>query len=281
MTATLPADRYALDRTLEEERLQLQARGWLDRMSERFLREAGLGPGMRVLDLGSGMADHALVAARIVGPSGQVVGVERDPGTLAAARRRLEAAGAFNVELVEGDVTALEEVSGGAFDAAVGRLVLHYVDDPAAALRSAAAVVRPGGLVMASEFDFAAMTSHPHVPAWDHVAVLMFELFVRLGSHPRLGLELRRIFGEAWLPEPVRRAETEIGGAPDAVAFPIAAATLRSMAPAMEATGTATVEELGLDDLEDRLREDVLAAGAEVTTPMLCAAWARTPTRTG
>lgn len=277
MTATLPTDGYLLDREQELERLQRQARGWLDRMSERFLREAGLGPGMRVLDLGSGMGDHALVAARIVGPSGQVVGVERDPGTLAAAQRRLEAAGAFNVELVEGDVCALEEVSGGLFDAAVGRLVLHYVPDLTQALRSAAARVRPGGLVLATEYDFGAMTSHPHVPAWDHVAVLMFELFVRLGARPRLGLQLRRPFLDAGLPEPVLRGEIEVGGAPDAQAFPIAAATLRSMLPQLEATGTATAAELDLDTLEDRLREDVLAAGAEVTSPMLGAAWARVP----
>ena len=67
---------------------------------------------MRVLDLGTGMGDVALIAASIVGPEGRVVGVERDADTVAAARARIDGLGIANVEIVEGDVTALDEVGG-------------------------------------------------------------------------------------------------------------------------------------------------------------------------
>ena len=275
MTATVQTDDYPLERSLEEYRLQLQARHHLDRIAERMLREARLGPGMRVLDMGSGMGDLALVAANMVGPSGHVTGVERDGGTLAAARRRIGELGVANVDLVEGVVTALEEVPGGPFDAAIGRLVLHYVPEPAEALRSAAAAVRPGGLVVAMEYDIVAMTSHPHVASWDRVPVLAVELFTRAGTHPRLGLELRHEFLRAGLPDPVLRGEVHVGGAPHDLAYAVAAETMRSMAPAMEAAGIATIAELELDNLEQRLRADVLAAGATVTSPLVGAAWAR------
>ena len=276
MTQTLPPDRYALDRELEEERLTLQAQGFLDRLSERVLREAGLEPGMRVLDLGSGMADHALLAARIVGPGGYVVGVERDPGTLAAARGRLDRLGATNVEVVQGDVTALDAVPGAPWDAVIGRLVLHYVPEPAAALRSAAAVVRPGGLLVGLEFDFLGMVSHPPVPLYDWIAVLMFELFLRLEAHPRMGLELRPAFLAAGLAEPTVRAESALGGASDDSILTVVAQTLRSMAPAMEATGVATAAELDLDTVEARLRAEVAETGGVVCSPTLVGAWART-----
>ena len=61
--------------------------------TERLFREAGVDTGQRVLDVGSGVGDVALLAARLVGPSGTVIGVERDPNTVATASSRASAAG--------------------------------------------------------------------------------------------------------------------------------------------------------------------------------------------
>ena len=51
---------------------------------------------MRVLDLGSGAGDVAMLAARLVGSDGEVVGVERDAGAVASATARIESASAVN-----------------------------------------------------------------------------------------------------------------------------------------------------------------------------------------
>jgi SAM-dependent methyltransferase len=65
MAAKLPISRYALGATdAEHERLIRQAI-WLAAHTERLFREAGIGPGQRVLDLGSGVGDVALIAARL------------------------------------------------------------------------------------------------------------------------------------------------------------------------------------------------------------------------
>src|SRR5262245_49384078 len=63
----------------------------------RAFREAGLGPGMRVLDVGCGTGDSTRLAASLAGPTGAVVGVDRDPDVLAVARARAPG------EFVEGD----------------------------------------------------------------------------------------------------------------------------------------------------------------------------------
>src|SRR4030095_15790859 len=76
----------------EHARLALQAR-ILRPYTERFFRAAGLAPGMRVLDIGSGIGDVAMLAAEIVGPNGRVVGIDRDPSFLETARRRAEGNG--------------------------------------------------------------------------------------------------------------------------------------------------------------------------------------------
>jgi hypothetical protein len=69
---------YALDADVDRTRLVDQAKV-IDRISERYMLEGGIAPGMRVLDLGSGMGDVALLAGRLVGPEGHVLGVERSP----------------------------------------------------------------------------------------------------------------------------------------------------------------------------------------------------------
>ena len=118
------------DRVAEDERLVAQAR-LLDPLTLRLLRQAGLAPGMRVLDLGSGAGNVARIAAELVGPDGAVVGVERDPAAVELARRRTDAA---NVEYRVADAQTLDGIGAG-FDAVTGRLILMYLADPVAALR--------------------------------------------------------------------------------------------------------------------------------------------------
>src|SRR6266576_2860304 len=80
----------------EHERLIRQA-ARIAPITERLFRSAGIGPGQRVLDIGSGVGDVAMLAARLVGPSGEVVGVERDTRSIARARARVDEAGLRNV----------------------------------------------------------------------------------------------------------------------------------------------------------------------------------------
>jgi ubiquinone/menaquinone biosynthesis C-methylase UbiE len=79
-----------------------------------------------------------MLVAKHVGPTGEVVGVERDANTLTKARSRVAEAQLRNVSFVEADVgqVASSKQRSKPFDAVVGRLILEYVSDPAAVLRS-------------------------------------------------------------------------------------------------------------------------------------------------
>jgi ubiquinone/menaquinone biosynthesis C-methylase UbiE len=125
---------YALGYTdSEHERLIRQAVR-IAPITERLFREAGIGPGQRVLDLGSGMGDVAMLAARLVGPSGEVIGIERDSHSIARAKARVAAAGLNNISFWQTDVNQV--VSNEVFDAAVGRFILMFLPDPVSVLRS-------------------------------------------------------------------------------------------------------------------------------------------------
>jgi ubiquinone/menaquinone biosynthesis C-methylase UbiE len=100
-----PASPYALGSTdAEHERLIRQA-ARIAPLTERFFREAGIGSGQRILDIGSGVGDVAMLAARLVGPSGEVVGVERDMRAISLARARVAEAGLHHVSFAQSDVS--------------------------------------------------------------------------------------------------------------------------------------------------------------------------------
>jgi ubiquinone/menaquinone biosynthesis C-methylase UbiE len=92
-----PGSNYALGSTdAEHERLIRQA-ALLASCTERFFREAGIASGQRVLDIGSGVGDVAMLVGQLVGPSGEVVGIEQDARSLARARARAADAGLSQV----------------------------------------------------------------------------------------------------------------------------------------------------------------------------------------
>src|SRR4051794_21860757 len=84
----------------ERRRLALQA-SILNPLTNSFLRQAGLSEGMRVLDLGCGIGDVSLIAARIVGPRGSVTGLDPDSAALDIAQARASEEGLSQVNFAQ------------------------------------------------------------------------------------------------------------------------------------------------------------------------------------
>jgi SAM-dependent methyltransferase len=185
MTMNNPPRNYALGSTdAEHERLIRQA-ARLAPLTEKFFRDAGIGPGQRVLDLGSGVGDVAMLLARLVGSSGEVVGIERDSRSIARAKARVTEAGLRNVSFTQSDVNHQIE-SSEPFDAAVGRLILMFVPDPVRVLSSLVRLVRLGGVIAFQEPSWApTFAISTHLPLWSAAASLMCETFRRSGPIQR------------------------------------------------------------------------------------------------
>ena len=280
-TANLPSitesgRAYALERSREEyERLTCQA-ALFKGMTLRLFRAAGLGPGMRVLDVGSGAGDVAFLAAELVGPEGVIVGVDVDGAALVTARARAELLGLRNVRFVEGDASMA--ALGDDFDAAVGRLVLMHLEDPAQALHAIAARVRSGGAIALSGARPRSRdprTLNSRRDAVGRAGQLVIETFVRAGAHVRMGRHLYGAFLAAGLPAPAMCEEALVGGGPDFAAYNWLAGVVASLAPLDARLGLAKAEELDLDTLAQRIRDDAVAHRAVVWTPPLIGAWKR------
>ena len=253
-------------------RLELQGRA-LAPATRMIFAEAGIRPGMRVLDLGCGAGDVTFVAADLVGSDGRVVGVDRSPEALGRARLRAEQRGLAQVLFVEGDVH--EPAPGGPFDAIVGRLVLMHVPDPVAVLRRQATVLRAGGLVVPIEHDISTTRSLPSTPLVSQAASWLIEAFAK-GGIATIGPRLWDVHREAGL-----RPLGMIGiqphfGPDDPAGVALADGVIRTVAPLIERTGVATAEEIGVDTFAQRLRHELQRNSAVFAHPILLSAWATT-----
>ena len=206
----MPGDPYVLGSTDAEHGRLLRQAARLAPYTERLFRDAGIAPGQRVLDIGSGVGDVAILAARLVGPTGQVVGVDRDAIALGKARMRAAAFGVTNIQFIEADVAQIP--ADLPFDAVVGRLILQFLPDPTAVLRTLLGLVRPGGIIAFHEANWASfLTQAAHLPLRTACGQLIIETFRRSGARTDMELTLFRAFQDLKLPAPELRLETPIG----------------------------------------------------------------------
>jgi SAM-dependent methyltransferase len=105
---------------------------------------AGLQPGERVVDLGSGSGMDSFIAALHVGPTGTVVGIDMTDAQLEKAERLRAAAGFGNVSYRKGYIESVP-CEDGAFDAVISNGVINLAPDKERVFREAARLLRPGG----------------------------------------------------------------------------------------------------------------------------------------
>jgi SAM-dependent methyltransferase len=244
-------------------------------ITRRWLEQAGIGSGMSVADVGCGPGDVTLLAAKLVGAGGSVLGVDGAPEALELARIRAEEARLTNVRYEQADVTSWLPAGGGAVDALVGRLILMHLPDPAEALARLARAVRPGGVVAFQDVVLATRRTEPQLPLVGSFNGWLLETLRRAGRPADMGLRLAAVFREAGLPEPGLCAGQPVERGADALGYSIMAGDLTSLLGRSQALGVAATAELRPETFEERLRAQ--AADAVLLSPLMVGAWARVP----
>jgi ubiquinone/menaquinone biosynthesis C-methylase UbiE len=264
---------YLFGQSAEEtERLRLQAKMFAP-YTARFLEDAGISRGMKVLDVGTGAGDVALLVADLVGPEGTVIGVDLNPELIATARARAAAAGLEHASFVVGDAASVELERD--FDAVVGRCVLFFSPEPSALVRRLADHVRDGGIVAFQEPANATLApmSLPQSRLLEQLWEWILETYRRAGMDLYMGLRLRSIFAEAGLRAPVMHLDAAAGGGPDWPGYEYMARLIRTILPMITKLGVATEDDVEIDTLADRLRAEIGDDGAAVTWGFITA-WA-------
>lgn len=276
MSGTTPAPVYVMGHTdHERRRLSLQA-SVLNPLTLGFLQRAGIGPGMRVLDMGCGVGEVSMIAAGLVGPAGHVTGIDIDPAALEIARGRARGNGYNHVSFEICNVA--DHRPERLYDAVIGRHILIHCPDALEALREVAALVPSGGIVAFQEYDLSRyIPGYPDMPLHNWVWQLCADLFNRAVPHADIGIRLFHLMQEAGLPAPETRAECVIGGGAGSNMQEWFAETVRSILPKLEALGLATAAELDIETLACRLRDESIAYRSGLLSPMMVGAFSRKP----
>jgi len=248
---------YALGHTPEAfQRLLVQGQ-LFNPFTRRMLSDAGLRAGMHVLDLGCGLGDVSLLAAELVGEQGSVLGMDTSASVLQLAHERAQAAGFSHVAFLVGNIDEMALTQQ--FDAIIGRLILMYLQEPAAMLRRLAKLLRPGGVLAFQEHDIPSQVDAtlPASPLWQQAVTWVTRAFQMAGVESRMGMKLCGTFLEASLPAPHLRYEAAIGAGPEWAGFEVLAGVVRDLLPLLQKFGIATLEDIGIETLAARLREEV------------------------
>jgi ubiquinone/menaquinone biosynthesis C-methylase UbiE len=253
----------------ERQRLAMQA-AVQNPATEQLLRRAGITTGMRVLDLGCGVGDVSLLAARLVGRHGSVTGIDIDEGALEMARAQAREQGLHQVTF---ERCAIEELEADQhYDAVVGRHILIHAPYPLAVLERAAQLLRAGGVAAFYEYDFSFLElAYPPSPMLEE----MGRVFLSLAPSPNMGARLYHYLLKAGFSQPQCRFEAEIDGGAGAPLYEIFAQAVVSALPRAQAAGHTFSLPRDVTELARRLESEIVANRGSCPMPLSVAGYAR------
>lgn len=235
-----------------------------------LLRLAGLGPGMSCLDVGCGRGLVSLRMAAEVGPTGRVVGIDRDELLIGLANRdaaRLGLPATFRHQGLD------EFDEADTFDLAFTRFLLSHLPRPAEAAARIARAVKPGGVVVAEDVDFPGHFCHPACSAFDRYVALYQAVASANGGDPTIGPKLFGVWQDLGLVDVrVRLVQPMFAEGEGTL---VAAMTLEHIREAVVAAGFASDGEL--DELVAELVDFASTPTSLISLPRIFQVCGRVP----
>lgn len=236
-----------------------------------LLQRAGLRQGMACLDIGCGGGDVSCELARLVGPSGKVVGMDIDEIKIGIARAEAAALGISNLEFRACNLCETEPAAE--FDFVYARFLLTHLPHPCALVGKIFQALRPGGTFAVADIDFRGYFSYPESPAVARYVELYTNAVKRRGGDPNIGPRLPSLLAAAGF-ENVQMSVTQPAGLDGEVKL-LTPLTMENIADAVIAEGLAGRTEI--DQIVGELYEYARTPGTIGCGPRVIEAWGQRP----
>lgn len=197
-------------------------------LNEGYLKEMQIQGRERILDVGSGLGQFTRLMAQQLDSDGAVLGIERDPDQIAAARRLAEQAGdSDQVEFRQGNALdlPLSSEDWGSFDIVHTRFVLEHVRQPDAVVAQMVRACKPGGRIILSDDDHASFKPTPEPAGFSYLWEAYLRSYDRMGNDPYIGGRLVSLLHEQGVQQ-IRNTLVFFGGCAHQAIFPYVADNL-------------------------------------------------------
>ena len=264
---------YALGHTTAEyDRLRAQARIW-EAAAGRLFDQVDLAPGASCLDAGCGPGETMRSMAQRVGPSGRVLGIDRDASLGALAVEMLYGEGHRQCSFREHDLSGATAVPDGPFDLIYARLLLFHLPQRVEALGRLWDAVAPGGHLIVQDFDFRSIGVVPDLASIRELTRVFTEAFIAVGADVHVGIRLPGLFRRAGIGAP---DGTDVAGYLDSLpaGSAMVARVFRNVLPVALAHGI-TTEEDAAATLAAVERDAACYPDGQLMWPSLVGAWKR------
>jgi ubiquinone/menaquinone biosynthesis C-methylase UbiE len=195
-------DDYTLGHSADEhDRLRHQG-DLLEPTTRRLFRAIGVRSGWRCLDVGCGPGATMRLMGDIVGPSGEVTGLDRDAKAGCDAIEWLQATGSSRYRFIEADMEGADVIGESQFDLTFARLSLLHIRDPVGVLRKMYKWTKPGGYIAAQDYYCRTMNLHPKHAAGSELIRVIIETSERAGQDMEFAFKLPVYFADAGVGTP-------------------------------------------------------------------------------
>ncbi|MUG97877.1 methyltransferase domain-containing protein [Scytonema sp. UIC 10036] len=266
-------EEYILGTSLTEQKRLLKQGTLFEAEACWLLDRLGLTVGGRAIDLGCGPLGILHLLAERVGPTGEVVGVDREARLLDMAQTILAERRLPNVRVFQGDVTATG-LPRASFDVVHERLVLMINPHTERVLAEMVALTRPGGVVAVQDLDVVSLVCEPPHPAWLQLLTTYQRVYQARGLDGYLGRRLPGLLRAAGLVEVQVKVHAQVSHAGEFGQM-LFLEIVEGLRDHIIADGLHTPDELTA--LVEELRGHLNTPGTFVVQPLLFQVWGRKP----
>lgn len=163
--------------------------------TQYLLEMAGPLTSKKVLDLGSGGGNVAMMIGGMVGNKGSVTAIDFDESIVALAKKQAEKDGIKNVQFQA--ESAYDITYSNEFDLVYSRFLLSHLQQPMDVLHKMVDAVKPGARIIVEDVDFTGHFSYPASTAFEQYVTLYSKAARQNGQNPKIGQQLFKMFCDA------------------------------------------------------------------------------------